>query len=76
MIQASYAEARSAANYRLIKGNDTIIYLNELSKNCEGEYKYILELEKQWVLYIKQGEISSVQSIIVDISNNISYREL
>lgn len=73
MVHQSFIEANRAAHYRLIKGNNSIIFycdIREMEEN--NKYKYPVELEADLLTAIKQGKGDDVESIIKEIARNIA----
>jgi two-component system, response regulator YesN len=71
MINESYMEASRAAYYRLIKGNDNIIFYKDIKNNQNEKYQYPSELEAKLQLSIKQGNSHAVEEILKDLRNYI-----
>lgn len=62
-INLSYIEALKAARYKLAKGNNGIIFYDEIC-NMEEFYYYPLEKEMQLINYIKAGDSKEAEKVI------------
>ncbi|MEK3723967.1 AraC family transcriptional regulator [Paenibacillus sp. FSL H8-0034] len=71
MICDTYAEASKAILYRFIKGNDQIIFYEDIEWEKQQHYRYPAELEMQLVRVIKQGKAEESQMIVAEIFDEI-----
>ena len=66
-IKTSFQQAMDALNYRIIKGNDTVIHYKEISFNKNRQYDYPLELENRLICLVKAGNFQDVKSLISQV---------
>lgn len=64
MIHQSYVEASRAAQYRLIKGNDSVIFFEDIKEAQNKEYKYPTDKENELIMALKQGNLRGVEDTI------------
>ncbi|GIN55970.1 putative HTH-type transcriptional regulator YtdP [Lederbergia ruris] len=62
----SYREAVQALNYRMIKGNNRIIFFNETNENAH-DYYYPTEIELQLMNCIKIADYEQVETILDNV---------
>ncbi|NOU93985.1 helix-turn-helix domain-containing protein [Paenibacillus sp. LMG 31456] len=67
----TYTEANKAILYRFIKGNDQIIFYEDMDWEKQKPYRYPTELEEQLVRMIKQGKAEESQLIVEEIFDEI-----
>jgi len=78
-VQSSFLQAERSVNYRLLKGNDIVIFYEDIENHNRPMYKYPAELEFNLVMAVKTGDSEKVKEItkeIIDyIKNNNSNLE-
>lgn len=67
MIHESYLEASRAAHYRFIKGNDNVIFFEDIKEVQNKEYKYPADKEKELLMALKQGNLDEVKETVSGI---------
>lgn len=65
-VDASYREAVQALNYRMIKGNQQIIYFQD-TKEAKSDYYYPEGIEAQLMNFIKLGEYEQAEILLDEI---------
>lgn len=70
-INRSYAEGNRAVYYRFIKGNDNVIFYEDIKDISNRSYRYPTDKENDLVMCIKQGESNEARRIIGDIKDYI-----
>ena len=71
MIGASFNEARTAAYFRLIKGQDQIIFYREIEERSESKYCYPAEQELHLVMAVKEGNAAQAATVIGHLIENL-----
>lgn len=67
MISQCYLEADNALEYKLVKGEGAILYYCEVSRWGTGTYYFPMELEVQFVNFIKMSDMTSVERLLEQI---------
>ncbi|MDP4152554.1 MAG: AraC family transcriptional regulator [Bacillota bacterium] len=67
----SFSQAERSVNYRLLKGNDSIISFEDIKNHDNQMYSYPAELESDLILAIKTGDSDKVRSVTSNIQNYI-----
>ncbi|WP_165972132.1 helix-turn-helix domain-containing protein [Paenibacillus piri] len=71
MLCSSYAEANKAITHRFMKGNDQLLFYEDIEQEQQHPYRYPVELEGNLTRTIKQGKVDEVQLIIAEIFDGI-----
>lgn len=73
----SFIEALHALKYKIVKGQNTVIYIDEV-KNISGNiFEYPIEKEKQLVTILKSGDIVATNQILLQIfTDNLDKRPM
>lgn len=64
-------ECETAFNYKILKGNDSIICFNEITNRIDNIYFYTFEQEKHIMQYLRQGQYEEIRLILEDIISRI-----
>ncbi len=68
-ILQSYQEAQEAMEYRMVMGNERVIWYNEIV-DPNKQYNYPLEVEQQLINSIKIGDIQKARDILNNVFQN------
>lgn len=68
-MAVAYAEAETALDYKLIKGENSIIYFGELGTRDNPRYYYSFEQEKIIVNHLRRGDYPSIKEILDRVVN-------
>ncbi len=63
----SFIEALFALKYKVVKGQNTIIHIDEIDNIPENTYRYPIETEKHIVNKLKSGDMESIRVILEDM---------
>ena len=66
-LAKSYIEAQSAVEYKIVKGNNSVIHFDNISTGSTVRYFYTLQHEQRIFECLKKGDFSEIQSILGDI---------
>ncbi|MGI5900124.1 MAG: helix-turn-helix domain-containing protein [Christensenellales bacterium] len=66
-LSDSYNEAMYALKYKSIKGENTVIHVDEVSFSAPPVFIYTMEAENRLMNYIKTGELEAAEAMIDDI---------
>ncbi|WP_199616352.1 helix-turn-helix domain-containing protein [Paenibacillus alkalitolerans] len=70
-VGKSYIEASTAVDYKLIKGNNKIIFFNEAAAVDSRSIAYPTQSLEQLEILIKQGNADKITEALADISDKI-----
>ncbi len=71
-ISKSYIEAKTAIDYKLVKGKNTVIMFEEIASAKNERYFYSLQNEKMIFNYIKEGNFEGIREILNSIIENVN----
>lgn len=63
----SFVEALHALKYKIVKGQNTVIYIDEVSNIGGNNFEYSIEKEKPLVTILKSGDIEAANQILSQI---------
>jgi two-component system, response regulator YesN len=69
-IPMSYAEAFLALEYKVVKGSNTIIQIDEVSEVSEISFDYSIDKEQQIINIVKSGDINNLREVLNGILNS------
>lgn len=69
MCSMSFIEALFALKYKMVKGQNTIIHIDEVSNIPKNIFEYPIETEKHIVNKLKSGDMESVKAVLEDTFN-------
>lgn len=73
----SFIEALYALKYKMVKGQNTVIHIDEVSNIPKSILDYPMEKEKQLVTIIKSGDIKSAKELLEEIfERNLGRRSM
>ncbi|HEX2945884.1 MAG TPA: AraC family transcriptional regulator [Clostridia bacterium] len=73
----SFIEALHALKYKIVKGQNTVIYIDEVKGITGNTYEYSMEKEKQLVTILKSGDIAAANQILLQIfEDNLTKRSM
>lgn len=73
----SFIEALHALKYKIVKGQNTVIYIDEVTNISGNIFEYTIEKEKQLVTILKSGDIMATNQILIQIfSDNLDKRPM
>jgi len=73
----SFVEAMHSLKYKIVKGHDTVIYIDEVRNNSGNFFDYSIEKEKQLVTILKSGDIISANRILLEVlTDNLGKRSI
>ncbi|HEX2935343.1 MAG TPA: AraC family transcriptional regulator, partial [Bacteroidales bacterium] len=73
----SFIEALHALKYKIVKGQNTVIYIDEVKDITGNTYEYSIEKEKQLVTILKSGDIAAANQILLQIfEDNLAKRPM
>jgi len=71
----SFIEALHALKYKIVKGQNTVIYIDEVRNIAGNIFEYSIEREKQLVTILKSGDIMAANQILLQIfTDNLDKR--
>lgn len=76
MIHKSFAQADYALRHKLVKGAGKVIAYHEIKQSKENTIWYPLDMEKQLVIAIKQGNSEEVESLLRNMMGSIAAKPL
>lgn len=72
MIHKSFAQADYALRHKLVKGAGKVIAYHEIKQSKENTIWYPLEMEKQLVMAIKQGNGEEAESVLCHMMSSVA----
>ncbi|RCX17520.1 AraC-like DNA-binding protein [Anaerobacterium chartisolvens] len=73
----SFTEALYSLKYKIVKGQNTVIYIDEVKEIAGSIFEYPMEKEKKLVTILKSGDIASANEILLQIfTDNLSKRSM
>lgn len=73
----SFVEALHALKYKIVKGQDTVIYIDEVKNIAGNSFEYRIENEKQLVTILKSGDIVAANQLLHQIfTDNLDKRSM
>ncbi len=73
----SFIEALHALKYKIVKGQNTVIYIDEVMNISGNIFEYPIEKEKQLVTILKSGDIVATNQILLQIfTDNLDKRPM
>jgi len=64
-VPLSYVEALSALRYKIVKGEGSVIFVDEAVKLAERSFIYSIETEKHIINCVKTGNIAALQKHLI-----------
>lgn len=75
-ITKSYIEAKTAIDYKMVKGKNTVILFEQILSSKSERYFYSLQNEKKIINFIKEGNFDGIQEVLDTIIDNVNKRPL
>jgi two-component system response regulator YesN len=75
-IKQSYDEAKKAIYYRLVKGNNNVIFYDEIKENQNKKYKYPSNLETALIKAIKHSHQENVAKITRELKEYLTNQQI
>lgn len=73
----SFVEALHALKYKIVKGQNTVIYIDEVSNIGGNNFEYSIEKEKQLVTILKSGDLEAAkQTLSQIITDNLDKKSM
>ncbi len=73
----SFIEALHSLKYKIVKGHDTVIYIDEVRNASSKIFDYSIEKEKRLVTILKSGDIKEANKILLKIlTDNLERRSM
>jgi AraC-like DNA-binding protein len=73
----SFTEALHALKYKIVKGQNTVIYIDEVKNIAGNNFEYPVEKEKQLVTILKSGDITAANQILLQVfADNLDKRPM
>lgn len=69
-LASAYSEAQNALEYKIIKGEDAIIFFKELGNNVSS-YNYSFKEENQIINYLRLGDFDKIKDVLDNTINNL-----
>lgn len=69
-LASAYSEAQNALDYKIIKGEDAIIFFEELG-NSVSSYNYSFKEETKIINYLRLGDFSKIKEVLENIIDNL-----
>lgn len=66
-VHYAFKEASIALDYRIVKGENTVIFYEDISKIHTNKYYYSFESEKEIMNYLRLGDADSIQGVLKEI---------
>lgn len=63
----AYAEASTALDYRIVKGENTAICFSDISGRIDNRYYYTFDHEKQLMVHIRMGDYEAIRITMKEI---------
>lgn len=68
-VYLSFIDAMSALKYKIVKGQGSIIHIDEIMSLPENIFEYSVETENQLINFIKTGDLNGINASANDVIN-------
>ena len=69
IVYSSLIDAMSALKYKIVKGQGSIIHIDEISSLPENIFEYSVETENQLINFIKIGDVNGINVLVDEVIN-------